>query len=189
MSTSAQLWQFLKNPVYIEDENTDFIYRRKKFLTLLFYALVVNIGLGLVIGMLEPVFGLDFGKHAIDSVLADNSWVFLFFAAVILAPVMEESIFRWPMQYFKSKSYFGIIFWALTLFFGFYHITNFELTTTILLLSPLLVLPQIIVGTILGFIRVRFGLFWAIALHAAYNLILLGPILLLTALEIPIPTE
>jgi membrane protease YdiL (CAAX protease family) len=185
----ADLWSFIKNPAYIEDQDADLGQRKKIFLRLLIYALAVNIGLGFVIGMLEPLFGLDLGKHALDRVLEEHSIAFLFFAAVILAPLTEEVIFRGPMIFFRNKSYFKIIFWLLTLFFGFYHITNFELTSTILLLSPLLVLPQIIVGAILGFIRVRFGLPWAIGLHAAYNLILLGPILLAGAIDIPIPAE
>lgn len=184
-----RLWHFLKNPVYHEDENTDLKYRQKIFVRLLIYALVVNISLGFVIGLLEPVFGLDLGTHAIDKVLEEYSLPFLFFSAVILAPLMEEVIFRGPMVFFKDKPYFKIVFWLLTLVFGFYHITNFEMTTTVLLLSPLLVLPQIIVGAILGFIRVRFNLIWAIGLHAAYNLILMGPILLAAAFDIPIPTE
>lgn len=183
------LWQFLKNPVYQEDENTNLKYRQKVFVRLLIYALVINIGLGFVIGFLEPVFGLDLGTHAIDKALEEYSLPFLFFAAVILAPLMEEVIFRGPMLFFRDKTYFKIVFWLLTLLFGFYHITNFEITTTVLLLSPLLVLPQIIVGAILGFVRVRFNLLWAIGLHAIYNLILLGPLLLMTALDIPIPTE
>jgi hypothetical protein len=54
------------------------------------------------------------------------------------------------------------------------------------LLSPLLVAPQLTVGVFLGFIRVRFGLNWAIALHAFYNLILVGPAILLKALNPPL---
>lgn len=184
-----RLWHFLKNPVYEEDVNTDPKYRQKVFVRLLIYALVVNIGLGFAIGLLEPVFGLDLGTHAIDKVLEEYSLPFLFFSAVILAPLIEEVIFRGPMVFFRGKPYFKTVFWLLTLIFGFYHITNFEITTTVLLLSPLLVLPQIIVGAILGFVRVRFGLLWAIGLHAVYNLVLLGPILLAFAFDIPIPTE
>lgn len=184
-----QLWIFLRNPVYDEDLDSGPEQRQKVLLRLLIYALVVNLGLGFIIGMLEPVFGLDLGKHALDKVLEEYSMAFLFFAAVILAPLTEEFIFRWPMVLFRNKSYFKFIFWLLTLFFGFYHITNFDMSPTILLLSPLLVLPQIIVGAILGFIRVRYGLIWAIGLHAVYNLILLGPILITMALDIRIPAE
>ena len=185
----ATLWHFFKNPVYLKDENPDPGYRQKVLSKLLVYALVINIGLSFVIGLLESLFGLDLGKHAVDKVLEEYSLIFLFAAAVGMAPILEEIIFRGPMIFFRDKSYFSIVFWILTLIFGFYHITNFEITKTILLLSPLLVLPQIIVGGILGYVRIRFGLLWAIGLHAAYNLILLGPLLLATAFDVPIPTE
>ncbi|MEO9892663.1 CPBP family intramembrane glutamic endopeptidase [Aurantibacter sp.] len=180
---------FLKKPVYIEDENAEFNYRKKIFFQILIGALVINIGLTLIFGMIEPIFGLDLGNHAIDDALDKYPLLFSGFVAVILAPVLEELFFRGPMIYFKNKSYFNIIFWGLTIAFGLIHITNYEVTTTTLLLAPLLVLPQIIVGAMLGFIRVKFGLAWAIGLHAFYNLILIGPILLALAFDISIPTE
>jgi len=180
------VWQFLQNPAYEEDENTDFKYRVGIVLRLTGIAVLISIFIGLLLGILETVFGLDLGKHAIQEVLEEYSLWFLFFAVVVLAPLLEEFAFRWPMVFFKDKSFFRYVFYALTLIFGFYHITNFEITPTILLLSPLLVTPQIFAGIILGFIRVRFGLLWAIALHAIYNLVLVGPMLILQLLDIPI---
>jgi hypothetical protein len=60
--------------------------------------------------------------------------------------------------------------------FGLVHLFNYRftsLTAATLLLPPLLVLPQIISGFILAFTRMRLGLIWCIALHAAHNLVLL----------------
>lgn len=181
-----QLWNFIKNPIYKEDKNTDIKYRLVILFKLLLIALTISIVLAGIIGIVETVFSLDFGKHAIEGALEKFSPLFLAFVAVILAPFMEEFIFRAPMTFFKDKPYFKYIFYALTLIFGFYHITNFEITTTILLLSPLLVAPQISVGALLGFIRVRFGLWWAIGLHAVYNLLLVGPVIVMQLLDIPL---
>lgn len=180
----VEVWNFIKNPIYDEDENKGSTYRLRVLSRLLIIALVISIVLGGIIGVVETSFGLDFGKHAIEGALEKFSPWFLVFAAVVLAPLLEEFIFRGPMIFFKDKPYFKYIFYGLTLVFGFYHITNFEISTTILLLSPLLVAPQISVGALLGFIRVRFGLWWAIFLHAAYNLLLVGPILVLQILDI-----
>ena len=180
------LLEFLKNPVYEEDKRTDFKYRFSILIRLLGIALVASIVLGIFIGVLETLFKFDLGTHAIQKALDDFSPSFLFFAAVVLAPLIEEFIFRGPMVLFKDKPFFKYVFWLLTLVFGFYHVTNFELTTLILILSPLLVAPQISVGAILGFIRVRFGLMWAISLHAIYNLLLVGPMLVLQLLDIPL---
>ena len=181
-----ELLNFLKNPVFEEDDNKDTKYRIRILFRLLLIALIISIVLGGIIGILETSFKLDFGKHAIEGAIEEYSPWFLAFAAVVLAPVTEEVIFRGPMVYFKDKAYFKYVFYALTLIFGFYHITNFEISSTILVWSPLLVAPQISVGAILGFVRVRFGLGWAIALHAAYNLFLIGPIILVQILDIPL---
>lgn len=181
-----KLWSFIKNPHYQEDENTNIKYRLNILFRLLIIALLISIILGGLLGLVETAFNLDFGKHAIEEALERFSPWFLGFLAVIIAPLFEELIFRGPMVLFKDKPYFKYVFYALTLIFGFYHITNFEISTTILVLSPLLVAPQISIGTILGYIRVRFGLLWAITLHALYNLLLFAPIMVFQALNIPL---
>ncbi|WP_281543145.1 CPBP family intramembrane glutamic endopeptidase [Maribacter aestuarii] len=177
---------FIISPIYLKDQNKDFKYRSSLVFKLVVYSVVINVVLGLLIGTLESVFGMDLGKHAIDDFFKRYSLIFIFFAAVIIAPVVEELIFRGPMVWFKNKPYFPLIFYILTLVFGFYHITNFEITFTIIVLSPILVAPQIIVGSLLGYVRVKFGLLWAIAFHASYNLILLGPLILVKMLKIPL---
>ncbi len=179
-----EIWQFIKNPTYQEDENRDPKHRLTILLQLLLIALIISILLGATIGLIKTTFSLDFGGHAIESALEKFSPWFLAFAAVVLAPLLEEFIFRGPMIFFKDKPYFNYIFYGLTLVFGFYHISNFEISRTILFLSPVLVAPQISLGALLGFIRVRFGLRWAIALHAVYNLMLVGPIVIMQLLDI-----
>ncbi|AZQ58243.1 CPBP family intramembrane metalloprotease [Maribacter sp. MJ134] len=181
-----ELWSYIKNPNYTEDANQDFSYRFRTLVVLTALSIMASIVLGLTIAAFQGLFQLDLGKHAIDDLVENYPPVYLFLGAVVLAPVLEELLFRGPMIFFKRKSYFPIIYYALTLIFGFYHITNFEITTTIILMSPLLVSPQLFVGSALGFIRVRFGLLWAIGLHALYNLLLVGPILLLKVLNIPL---
>jgi len=181
-----ELWKFIKKPNYTEDENNDFNYRLRILIKLTAVSIVASIILGLTISALESLFTLDLGKHAIDDFFEKYPTIYLFIGAVVIAPVLEELIFRGPMVLFKNKPYFPVIFYILTLLFGFYHITNFEITTTILLMSLLLVSPQLFVGSVLGFIRVRFGLLWSIGLHALYNLLLVGPIILLKVLNIPL---
>ena len=179
-----ELLVFLKHPKYQIDENRNPNHVIGVFLKLLGLSLALSIILGTLIGSLQPLFDIDLGKHAIEELFDNYSTSFIFFAAVILAPLLEEMLFRAPMAFFKKSPHFNFAFYILTLAFGFYHLLNFEITTTVLLLSPLLVAPQISVGAILGFIRVRFGLLWAMALHACYNLVLIGPVLLLKVLDI-----
>lgn len=181
-----KLWLFLLHPNYQEDENIGFNYRATILFRLLVIGIFASILLGALISLIASIFSLDFGTHAIETAMKDYSPWYILFAAVILAPFMEESIFRGPLVFFKSKPYFKYVFYTLTLIFGFYHITNFEISPTIILLAPILVSPQLIIGVILGYIRVRFGLWWSIALHAIYNLVLIAPICLIQIFNIPL---
>ncbi|MGB0564495.1 MAG: type II CAAX prenyl endopeptidase Rce1 family protein [Spirulinaceae cyanobacterium] len=76
-----------------------------------------------------------------------------------------------------------LIFYTLTLLFGTIHITNYE--SQVWGLLPLLVLPQILAGLLFGFVRVRYGFGWAIALHAFHNGCILLPVLCLQVLGSP----
>lgn len=180
-----EVWEFLKNPVYEEYPRKDLNFLLPKFVPLLGYALIFSYGFGILNSTLQSVFNLDIGDHASEEFI-NGPAIYLFGMAVILAPIMEELIFRGPLVFLKESPYFKTIFYIVTLLFGFYHILNFELTTTTLLFTPLLVAPQISVGVFLGFVRVRFSLLWAIAFHSLYNFILMAPLLLFKFLEIPI---
>ncbi|MEO1621167.1 MAG: CPBP family intramembrane glutamic endopeptidase, partial [Cyanobacteria bacterium J06632_3] len=75
------------------------------------------------------------------------------------------------------QRYPRLIFYVLTLLFGAIHITNY--TPEALPLLPLLVLPQVILGLLLGFVRLRYGFLWAILLHSFHNSCVLLPIAVL----------
>lgn len=182
-----ELLDFLQNPEYKKDNSSDLNHKFKLLFQLLVIALFTSFTIAIVIGIVEQGMDIDLGKHAIEQLFEEYSAEFIFLMAVVLAPLMEELFFRGPLYLFRNSKYFASIFYLFTLAFGFYHITNFEINSTILVLSPLLVAPQIIIGFLLGFIRVRLGLAWSILLHSLYNLVLIGPIVLLKALNIPLP--
>lgn len=179
------IWDYLKNPIYEEDENTDFRYRFAIVIQLVIYALLVSLVLLAISGTLESVFNLNVGKHAMEDILDKSPWVLLL-SVVIAAPLFEELIFRGPMSLFKESPYFKYVFYTLTLIFGYVHIFNFEINTSTILLSPFLVAPQISIGVFLGYIRVRFGLLWSMLFHATYNFILTGPLFVAQLLDIPL---
>ncbi|CAL2101853.1 membrane protein of unknown function [Tenacibaculum sp. 190130A14a] len=107
--------------------------------------------------------------HAMEEMMKTMSKTVVFIFAVIVAPLLEELIFRAPITLFRDKKTFKVAFYAFAFIFGLIHLTNFTITTNVLILAPILVLPQIILGGYLGFIRVKFGLGWSILLHACYN--------------------
>ncbi len=70
-----------------------------------------------------------------------------------------------------STRYFGFLFYILAITFGLLHITNFIefVPKNLLFFSPIFTLHQVIMGLFLGYIRVKKGLIWSIALHVCYN--------------------
>lgn len=79
---------------------------------------------------------------------------------------------RRPMVVFRRN--FRWFYLGSALAFASVHLVNF--TGPALILLPL-TLPQLLLGLILGYARVRFGLWSCILLHAAHNALFLGLIL------------
>lgn len=171
--TFFELLNYLKNPVLEEDSNTDFKYRIRKFGFLLLICLITGLAISPIFGLIEEFGWVNMEDHAMEDMMTKFSKPVIFILAVIFAPLFEELFFRAPLTLFKKANSFRIAFYAFAIIFGFIHITNFKITTNVLLLAPILILPQTLLGCYLGFIRIRFGLIWSMALHACYNGILM----------------
>ncbi|MDG2193270.1 MAG: CPBP family intramembrane metalloprotease [Polaribacter sp.] len=172
--TFIEIIQFIKNPTAEKDPNTNFNYRLSKFGQVFAISLISSFALAILIGILVLSNLVSIEQHAMKDIMDSYSMPFVFFLAVVLAPILEESIFRAPLTLFKKQPSFKIALYTATLLFGFMHITNYEISLRILLFSPILVAPQIFLGFYLGFVRVRFGLLWAMALHACFNGLLMS---------------
>ncbi len=173
MTTLDELIKYLKNPVLEKDLNQNFLYRCKLFISLLVISLSISFFISIINGILTSLNIIGDNKHITDDFLKDTSGLELLFFAAVLAPIVEELIFRAPLTLFKQKKIFRIAFYTISIVFAYVHIFNFEINKNVLLFSPLLVAPQFLVGLIFGFIRIRLGLFWAISLHSCYNAILI----------------
>lgn len=167
--TFTELIIYLKNPVLEKDENTDLNYRLKKFLHLLIICIITSAAIMPLFTLVESLGLVNMNDHAMEDLMQQFPKAVIIFLVVILAPLFEELIFRAPLALFHDPSYFKPAFYIFAVVFGLIHITNFNITTNVLLLAPILVLPQTILGGYLGFIRVRFGLGWSMLLHACYN--------------------
>ena len=118
-----------------------------------------------------------FGLAAFSSALAEGSGAG---SALVLAGLALVFIAAPLAAYFlRSRSApdlfvrrFAIFFWLSTLGFALIHLANYTEGSLAMLLP--LVLPQFALGTMLGYLRVHYGLIPAIALHAAHNAILFG---------------
>lgn len=77
---------------------------------------------------------------------------------------------RPPMRWFERA--FPVLFWLSTIAFACIHLANFDAGALWVLLP--LVLPQFLLGVLLGYLRVHHGLWASIALHALHNGTALG---------------
>ena len=180
------VWKYLKSPKYREYIEAKISYKK----TILFSLLKWNLFLGLfsvfVYSSLIKMFNLELGDHAVSDLFSKNSVLGIFFLACIVAPCIEELIFRGPLIFFKNSPHFKYAFYTSVLFFGIVHIFNFQGGAAVYYLAPLLIAPQLIAGIFLGYIRVKFGLKWSILLHFSYNTILIGPMLIFKLFNIPL---
>ena len=177
--TVKDILQFLKSPACGFKENISI----NKKLVLVFNSLIISviicISLASLLSVLEYFKLIDMSKHATADLFEKYPKIIILLLVSIIAPVFEELIFRAPITLFCNyKKHFKLIFYGFAILFGYVHITNFECATNVILLSPILVLPQIMLGLILGFLRVKIGLIYAILLHALYNGMLTLPVLL-----------
>jgi hypothetical protein len=85
---------------------------------------------------------------------------------------------RPPLRIFKR--HFALFFWASSIGFALVHLVNYE-EGAIAIKLPLLI-PQFVVGTMAGYVRVQCGLAWSMALHAAHNGFAVGMALLALSL-------
>jgi len=103
-------------------------------------------------------------KYLVFSVVAPIEILVL-----VLLYKRKNYLFKLQRKFIK---YFPYIFYFFMLSFGILHISNFTFTNFnfwIVLISPLLVAPQIVLGSILGFIRMRFGFFYSVLFHIIIN--------------------
>jgi membrane protease YdiL (CAAX protease family) len=79
-----------------------------------------------------------------------------------------------PMAFFGR--HFAWFYAAASLVFALVHLTNYSQGLSLNLLP--LVVPQLLVGLILGYARVTYGLWSDVALHMAHNGLLIGLVVL-----------
>lgn len=184
MKILQDVWEFFKHPLYTTED-----YNTKEKIRLFFKLVLITVGFSLALGFLmEGITSLvdfNYDNHAVLEMFEQYSPVFIFFVAVIIAPVLEELFFRAPLALFKNSNYFKYAFYISVITFGLIHISNFGDIDGFYWLIPILVAPQVFAGIFLGYIRTKLGLVWSILLHAAHNLILVGPFIVMKMLDIP----
>jgi membrane protease YdiL (CAAX protease family) len=171
--TFQNLIAYLKNPILEKDSNESLNYRFKIFFYLLIISVITSVIVAPLFFVIEELNLVKMDTHKFEEMFKGMGILKILLIAAIITPIIEELIFRAPITAFKKPKSFKQSFYTFSITFGIIHIFNFEITTNVLLLTPLLILPQLLVGTYFGYIRVRFGILWSMLLHGCYNGILI----------------
>jgi hypothetical protein len=147
----------------------------------------------LLILLIQQISNLDLDNHAVSDLSNQFGMIGLILLGGIISPFIEEIIFRLPLNYRRNYlfklvgtvvgkrrvknfwfKYYTVFFYLFIIAFGLVHISNYkDESLAILILSPILVLPQIIGGTIMAYLRMKLGFFWGFLQHAIFNSALL----------------
>jgi len=110
---------------------------------------------------------VDAGNHFIARIgVAVLVGIIIFY----MSKLYQEKLLKFWEKYFRFILYF------FCFLFAFLHITNYdEITTKILLLTPLLTLSQLVGAFSYSFVRMKYGFGVGILLHSVKNFLVLLP--------------
>lgn len=197
--TFTDLLFFVKNPKALQDDDQTTSLKLKRLFSILAIDLPITAILATLIFGLEELGFVDTDNHMMNDLIESTPVIVILFLTVIIVPFIEELIFRlflkWERNYLlqlfiaifpKTKetlfrfwrTYFGYVFYFSVIVFGFVHITNYEMGTIPLWTIPILVLPQLFAGIIIGYLRVRYNFMYGFFMHALHNAIFISMALL-----------
>lgn len=223
-SLISSLIKFIKYPEY-DYQEMPFSSKLKVLGGVYVINLIVTGFLLAVLSFTDSLLPEDTMKnHEVAKMFNDSPLWVSFIMAAVFAPIGEELIFRFPLQYRKWVTHvlaggllvlagfktfflenitikiiclalimalavlysifnkkaasftaylwnnkFPVVFYVFTFVFAVVHLDNYPFSWTVVLLFPLLVLPQFVIGTFLGYIRIKLGIVWSMAFHGIHN--------------------
>jgi len=205
--TFTKLLTFLKFPYHKESYGN---IRGREFLHLLLIAYAIVIPYALILDLA----GIDQFDHKMDFLIKKNKW-FVAVLAIVIAPLLEEPIYRLHLDFKKSSIWWSlglsvfviseawitvVLLWIWLFFllfkvskgdkpdlkysifissalFAIVHLGNFTDFdyTQYFYWVPFIVGAQFLIGLVLSYIRLNYGMKWAIIFHGVYNAILIIP--------------
>ncbi len=107
--------------------------------------------------------------------------LFILVASIVLfAPILEETLFRYPLKLARG-SVLNVLVYVSSAAFGLWHIINYANREPLFfLLSPFLLSSQLFGGFVLAYLRLQHGLRWSILAHATFNALVLGVSIIFT---------
>ena len=165
-----QFLAFVKNP-------NDFDYpsltpREKVSNTLIYFSRISFFG-GLTLGLIAVLLA-EVGLINMPENKFDYGYVVFLLGGVIVAPILEECIFRGFLSSIKNKKSFKWFYYISSVLFGLVHVFNYENSEDFIYTFWLVTSAQIFIGLLFGYLRVTYGLWYAILLHAVHNFVILN---------------
>lgn len=115
-------------------------------------------------------------------------WERAYLFQIFLSPLRlgGKAVYQNGLQGFHTwwQKKYPYVFYFTVFAFGLIHVANFKAEGPfwqLILWAPLLVMPQILLGGLLGFIRLRLGFWWSVLLHGSHNLLFVSIALLAPA--------
>ncbi|MDD4108377.1 MAG: hypothetical protein PHH93_06645 [Prolixibacteraceae bacterium] len=106
---------------------------------------------------------------AVEIIMENHiSAVVFMFILIVVAVISFFHVKRLIDLY--SQNNYKYLYWCTIILYGLLHGLNFRFTNHWhIILIPLLTMPQIILGSILSYIRVKYGIFYSIIFHFIVN--------------------
>lgn len=193
---------FLKHPSEQPDPIQTNQQKAKRLFSLLIIDILVIVILMPIMYVLEKFGLVDFKNHQLAKLMNESPIPIILLVLVVIIPFIEELIFRLYLRFkynyvaqsilllstlagarnkakieiclknFWSKN-FKTIFYLSAIIFGCVHIFNYDYSLTILLLTPILIASQFIIGLFLGYLRIKYNLVLGYFMHAIHNAVIL----------------
>ena len=160
---------FVKNPSKPVYPNID---SKQKLIDVCFYFLFINFIVSGII-LWYPVAIAE--KIGLFNTLANKNQdvgiVLTIVSAVMIAPLIEEIIFRFPLGHYRNELHFRWLYYTVSVSFGLIHIFTYNIDSTHLPYIPFITMTQTFSGFMLGYIRVIYGFWYGVLLHALFNVL------------------
>ncbi|WP_409013947.1 type II CAAX prenyl endopeptidase Rce1 family protein [Dyadobacter sp. CY356] len=103
---------------------------------------------------------------------------FIFMYPIMALPIVYFFLEKCKIMNSAFDNFWSVnsrpIFYLSVVLFAFSHTFNFEVDLLTLIMIPILTLPQAIMGVILSYTRLKFGIIYSICLHIIFNAIAVG---------------
>jgi hypothetical protein len=201
------IFYFLKNPSENTADINNLNFKLKRlFLLFVSFIIIAEIIL-LILSAFHQIGISENNSNKINDYVKEYSpFLILVFGAFIF-PFIEELVFRlylrfernYPIKLFiflvstiggKNKEdikiyikdkwnyYYKQIFYLSAFIFSSFHLLNYPYKTDLLILAPILIAPQFIMGVFTAYLRLKNGFMWGYFLHAMSNFLFLSIMLM-----------